>query len=144
MRFPVQITYRNMEPSEFVSGRIRGEVAKLETFYGLMTSCRVVVEIPHKKYSRGRRYQIRIDLTVPGGELVVNHEPSLHGVLKDAEVVRSSKDFEIQGTHRDIYVSIRDAFDAARRRLQEYSHRQRRLPKLRTEWPAGRQHSLHG
>jgi nucleotide-binding universal stress UspA family protein len=45
MRFPVQITWRDMAPSTAVGTRIREEAAKLEEFYDRITSCRVTVEI---------------------------------------------------------------------------------------------------
>lgn len=124
MQLPVQITFRNMETSLAVETRIRQEVDKLETFYDRITSCRVVVDTPRLHLQRGKIFNIRIDLTVPGGEIVVRHEPSLHRAAKHTEVERAKKSLEIEGAYKDIYVAIRDAFKSARRQLQDFAHRQ--------------------
>ncbi|MBI4467896.1 MAG: ribosome-associated translation inhibitor RaiA [Acidobacteria bacterium] len=129
MELPVQITFRNMSPSDAVTARIREEVAKLETFCESIMACRVVVEIPHRRFYRGKLFHIRIDLTVPGEELVVNHQPSLHTLMQSTEIARQSKDMEVSAPCRDVYVSIRDAFDAARRKLQACVGRRRRMTK---------------
>jgi ribosome-associated translation inhibitor RaiA len=66
MILPLQISFRNLKPSEAVEGRIREEAAKLETFYKGIMHCRVVVELPHKHHRKGDLYHVRIDLTVTG------------------------------------------------------------------------------
>ena len=123
MQIPMQITWRGMEPSPAVETKIHEEAAKLDEFYDRITSCRVMVEIPHQHQHRGYRFHIRVDLTVPGGEIVVNHEPTLHGDVQKMEG-ELSKGVELSAPHKDIYVAIRDAFKTARRQLQEYIHRQ--------------------
>ncbi len=125
MILPMQVTFRNMDPSQAVETRIREEVAKLEKFYDRIIGCRVAVEIPRKHQHHGKVYHIRIDLTVPGGELVVKHEPGLHSAARQIELEREKKQLEVEGAYKDIYVAIRDAFKAARRKLQDYARRQR-------------------
>jgi cold shock CspA family protein/ribosome-associated translation inhibitor RaiA len=125
MILPVQITFRNMDSSAAIETRIREEVAKLEKFYDRIMGCRVVAEIPRRQQHHGKVYHIRIDLTVPGGELVVKHEPGLHSAARQIELEREKKKLEVEGAYKDIYVAIRDAFKAARRRLQDYARRQR-------------------
>jgi ribosomal subunit interface protein len=107
MKLPLQITARNVSLSEAAEAAIREKAAKLDTFYDRIMSCRVVVEAPHRHQHQGALYNVRIDITVPGSELVVKKEP-----------------------HEDLYVSIRDAFDAARRQIQDYAHKQRGETKL--------------
>ncbi|NWF59570.1 MAG: ribosome-associated translation inhibitor RaiA [Fischerella sp.] len=102
MRSPLQINFRNVQQSEAVEEKIREYAAKLEQFHNRITSCRVVVDAPHRNHQKGKLYHIQIDLTLPGTEIVVNRNPS------DNE------------SHKDIYVAIRDAFDAAKRQLQDY------------------------
>jgi ribosome-associated translation inhibitor RaiA len=121
---PLQITFRHMDASPAVEDRIREEVAKLEHLYNRITSCHVVVEAPHRHHQRGNGYLIRIDLHVPRSEIVVNHEPSLHS-LAEANAGEWEKHLEVHPGHRDIYVSIRDAFAAARRQLEDYVRRLR-------------------
>lgn len=53
MEPPIQITYRNMEPSDAVTARIESEAAKLDTFFERITSCRVIVEAPHLHHKWG-------------------------------------------------------------------------------------------
>jgi hypothetical protein len=67
------------------SGAIRGigskgpeESEKLDKFYDRIMRCDVVVEAHHKHHHKGNLYHVRIDLTVPGSELVVNREPDEH------------------------------------------------------------------
>lgn len=102
MKLPLQITTRDVSLSEVAEQSIRDKAAKLDTFCDKIMGCRVLVETPHRHQQHGARYNVRIDLTVPGSELVVKRED-----------------------HEDLYVAIRDAFDAARRQLQDYAARQR-------------------
>lgn len=107
MKLEVQVTFRDVEPSRGIEQAVRDKAAKLDQFYDRITSCRVVVAAPHRHHHKGRLYNVRIDLTVPGGELVVNRDNSQ------------------AAAHHDVHVAIRDAFDAARRRVQEYARRRR-------------------
>lgn len=108
MQLPLQIAFHNMEHSAAIEEIIRDKAAKLEEFAGHIMGCRVVVEVPHHHHhGTGNQYQVRIDVTVPGEEIVVNREPPLHEAYKD------------------IHVAIRDAFDAARRQLEDYVRRRR-------------------
>lgn len=103
MILPLQITFRNMKPSEAAEAYVRERAQKLDKFYGQIVACRVVIEAPHKHHHKGNLYRTRIDITVPEGELVFAREPSA------------------DHTHEDVYVAIRDAFDAIRRQLEDYS-----------------------
>jgi ribosome-associated translation inhibitor RaiA/cold shock CspA family protein len=124
MQLPIQITFRNMDSSPAVEARVREEVEKLSEFYDSIMGCRVMVETPHQHRQQGKRFHIRIDLTVPGGEIVVKHEPSLHVSIQRTGTEKRMKEQEIAAPHKDIYVAIRDAFKAVRRRLQDYARKQ--------------------
>ncbi len=102
MELPLQVTLRDISPSAAVEDYIRERAAKLDAFYDRIMSCRVVVEAPVRHHRKGGPFKVRIDLTVPGDELVVNRQAD-----------------------EDLYVAIREAFDAARRRLEDYARRQR-------------------
>ena len=71
MQIPLQITFRDMAPSAAIDARIRERVADLERFYDGITRCHVVVHAPHRRQHQGTLFHVRIDLTVPGAELVV-------------------------------------------------------------------------
>ena len=73
---------------------------------------------------------MRIELTVPGSPIVVSDEPAVHGGLKDIEGAAHHKETEIEGVHRYAVVAIRQAFDAARRRLEDFAREQRGAVKM--------------
>lgn len=103
----LQISFRDMEPSAAVEERIRERAERLERYFDRITSCRVVVESPHKHSHHGRQFRVRVDLTVPEDEIV-------------ADSARAASP-----QHEDVYVAIRDAFDTAKRSLEEYARRRR-------------------
>jgi ribosomal subunit interface protein len=99
MQIPLEMTLRDIPESPAVETRIREKVAKLERFHDRIMGCRVTVESPQQRKHQGKLYSVHIDITVPGGgELVVNR---------------------VQ--HEDIYVAIRDAFNAATRQLEDHN-----------------------
>jgi cold shock CspA family protein len=120
MRLPLQITFRNVSPSKAIELAIRERSGKLDRFSDLIMGCRVVVEARHRRHHQGNLYHVRIGLTVPGDEIMVSREPALHH------------------THEDIYVAVRDAFDAACRRLEDYARRHRKQVKFHESMPRGR------
>ncbi|MEY3282389.1 MAG: HPF/RaiA family ribosome-associated protein [Acidobacteriota bacterium] len=138
MNIPLQITFRNMNHSEAVDAYIREEVAKLEEFFDQIIGCHVVVEIPHQHHDRGNPFHIRINLEVPGSDLVVNHQPNLHGHGVDVGEERHFKELELEGRQKDAYVAMSDAFKTARRQLQDYVRRHRDEIKVHQETPEAR------
>jgi len=120
MELPLQVSFRHMHPSEEIERLVREKAGKLHSFSSQIMSCRVVVEPLGRHHQHGNQYDVRITLTVPGEEIAATRTPS-----EDAE-------------HRDIRVSLRDAFDAAGRLLQDYEHRKRREVKSLDAMPHGR------
>jgi ribosomal subunit interface protein len=102
MELPLQITFRHMDTSDAVAARIRERAAELERFFDRIMSCRVVVECRHPRRQQGNLFRIRVDLKVPGREIVVGRDPAAHHA------------------HEDVYVAIRDAFDTTRRLLEDH------------------------
>ncbi len=115
MQIPLQITVRDVPHSEAVEAHVRQKAEKLEEFSGHIMSCRVVVEMPHKHSHQGRQYNVRLDIGVPGREIVVNRDHS-----------------------EDVYIAIRDAFDAAKRQLEEHVRVTRRDTKTHVPELVGR------
>lgn len=112
MDVPLEIAFHNLERSEFVEERVRERAAKLEKLFPRLVSCRVVIEANHRHQRHGHGHRVRIDMKVPGDELVVSKEP---------ETGRDNP------TENDVYLVLREAFDAAERRLKDYkeSHSRR-------------------
>lgn len=97
----VQVVFRNMDPSEAVEAKVREKAEKLQTFYSPIMGCRVAIEARHHHHHQGNLYQVRVDVTVPGHELVADRQP------------------QDNHAYTDVYVVIRDAFDAMRRQLED-------------------------
>jgi ribosomal subunit interface protein len=112
MQAPLQITFRHMDSSEAVAARIRERAGELERFSDRIISCRVVVECRHPRRRQGNLFRIRVDLKIPGREIAVGRDPAAHH------------------SHEDVYVAIRDAFDAARRVLEDHVRERRGEVKL--------------
>ena len=106
MRLPVQITFREITKSPVLEAHVLDRVKKLDRFHDSIMRCHVVVDAPHRHHRQGTRYEVRIDLTVPGGELAISRNPS-------------------DLAHTDVHACIDAAFDDARRLLDEYEHRRR-------------------
>jgi cold shock CspA family protein len=134
-----------MAPSEVVEAHIREAAQKLDEFCDEIMGCRVLVEIPHQHHRKGKLYHVRIDLTVPRAEFVINRAPRLvtdrpsrfRKAPGDVEFEESRK-LSKYHAHEDIQLSIRDAFDAARRKLQDYARRRRGVVKLHEGSPHAR------
>jgi cold shock CspA family protein/ribosome-associated translation inhibitor RaiA len=144
MEIPLQITFRNMLPSQAIEDNIREKASKLESFYDRIMSCRVIVEAPHRHHRKGKAYEVRIDLTVPGGELVINRSPkrlkaaNLRQASPPETKLVESHEPSKHGAHADVYVAIRDAFNAAGRKLQDHARRQSGAVKLHQGPPRAR------
>lgn len=123
---PVQVTFRNLAHDAVLEQEVHDRVSWLEQFYAGIVRCHVLLEVPHRHRRDGRHFHIRIDLTVPGGPpIAVSHEPSLHGRSKDVEDEAHRKDDEIESVHRYAKVALHEAFDIARRRLEDFAREQR-------------------
>lgn len=111
MQTPLQITFHGVDHSDAVEERVRGKVAKLEQLCDRITGCRVVIEAHHRNANvdthKGEPVQIRIELAVPGAELIVKRDP------KDPHV------------NEEIGTALKDAFSIMERQLKEWLERHR-------------------
>ncbi|HEY6559000.1 MAG TPA: HPF/RaiA family ribosome-associated protein [Polyangiaceae bacterium] len=98
----VQITFRDMPPSETLAARIQTRISKLAKLCPQITSCHVTVDTPHRRPQKGRLFRVTLDVVLPDAEVAVSRDPGHdHG-------------------HEDAYVAVRDAFDALERRLHDH------------------------
>lgn len=102
MKLPLQITLRDIPQSDALEAAIKEKAEKLDRFHQQIMACRVTVEIAGKHKHQGNQFKVDLDITVPGGEIVVNHHQN-----------------------EDVYVALRDAFDAAKRQLEDFARKQR-------------------
>jgi cold shock CspA family protein/ribosome-associated translation inhibitor RaiA len=138
MQLTPTITFRGIGPSAALEAAIRARIDKLETYYHSIMGCRVLVEFAQRHHETGNRYHVRIDLTVPGEEIVVAHDASLHATAQDVAMEKATKENEPDPERKHAYVAIREAFDVARRRLQDFARRQRGTVKAAARRPRGR------
>lgn len=101
MEQPLQVIFRDIQPSPAVEAKVRARVDKLDDMYDHVMSCRVVVEERHRHHQHGNLFHVGVSLTVPTSELAAHAEDE------------------------DVYVAIRDSFDAIRRQLEDYVRRRR-------------------
>ncbi|OIQ77072.1 sigma 54 modulation protein / S30EA ribosomal protein [mine drainage metagenome] len=101
MQIEPNITFHNIQRSPAVEAKILERVERMDRLFPNLTSCRVLIEAGHRHQHQGNLIHVRIDVTAPGHELVANREPGKHHA------------------HEDVYVAIRDAFDAMDRQVED-------------------------
>lgn len=138
MKLPVTITFHGMAPSEWMEREIRGRAAKLDTYCRDIMSCHVVFDVPHRHHEAGNRFSLRIDLRVPDEEIAVTRASNVHASRRDLGEEEWVKQFDVEGMRKDVRLVIREAFDVARRRLQDYARKHRQAVKTHQELPRGR------
>jgi ribosomal subunit interface protein len=102
MQIPLQITFHGIQHSDALYSAIREKAEKLDRYYDHIMSCRVVLELSGRHKRHGKPFTVRVDLKVPGGEIAITGEHD-----------------------EDLQIALRDAFDATRRRLEDYAREQR-------------------
>ncbi len=115
MKLPLEISARNVNVSAATEELIREKTEKLDKLYDKIIGCRVTVDIPHRSQRSGILYNVRIDISVPGREIVVRREPD-----------------------EDLHAAVLGSFDIAQRRLKEFSEKQRGEVKYHEERPVAR------
>lgn len=121
---PLQITFQHAEMIPEIDKLIRAEVAKLDRYHARIMSCRVKVEQEAGRHS-GNRWTVRLDITVPGGEVVVQGEPSVSGAARQMKQAAMRKGMETKKERQILHRVVRDAFASARRQLQDFARKQR-------------------
>ena len=107
MKVPIQVSFKNMDHSDAIEELVNKHAAKLDQNFDKITSCRVVIEEPHKRHTKGNLYQVKLDITLPGDEIIIKKEAN------------------DRGNSDDIQIALKDAFEVASRMLQEYANKKR-------------------
>ncbi|OPY13774.1 MAG: Cold shock protein 1 [Syntrophus sp. PtaB.Bin001] len=115
MIIPLQITGHGVELSEEMREEITERANRLDRFYDRIMRCRVVVDEPKRHPHEGKLYSVHIIMTVPGGEIVTKREQN-----------------------NDLWVAMRNSFNAAQRKLEDFSREQRGDVKSHEPQPRGR------
>lgn len=93
MQKKLQIVFRGIDQSDALEEAVHKKVEKLERQHDRITSCRVVLNAPHKHHHKGKLYQVTVNAITPDGDVSVSDD------------------------QEDIYIAIRDAFTATGRQL---------------------------
>jgi ribosomal subunit interface protein len=120
LTFPVQIVFQKMHPSQAVQDDIKERASKLSRYCNRIMNCHVLVEIVNRHHHQGNLFHVCIDLHVPNMKLVV------------------SRCTTENHAHEDIYVALRDAFCALKRKLQNFTLKQKGKKKHHDVAPHGR------
>ena len=102
-----QVLFRGIEHSEAVAAAVQKRLGKLERYSDKIQSLKVILEAPHNNHHKGRVYHVGVEALIPNHDIVVAH------------------DHHDKHAHEDIYVAIRDAFNAVERRLKSVAGKQR-------------------
>lgn len=102
MEVPVQIDFQGTEVSEALRAHVQERIDDLERRCGQIIAGRVVIKAPSHRHRSGGNFAVRIHLTLPDGRHVdVDHTP-------DADE-----------RHSQALFAVDDAFNRARRQLQD-------------------------
>ena len=101
-----QVLFRGIEYSPSVEEIVNKRLEKLERYSDKIQSLKVILEAPHNNHHKGRVYHVGVEAMIPNHEIVVAH------------------DHHDNHAHEDIYVAIRDAFNAVERRLKAATSKQ--------------------
>jgi ribosomal subunit interface protein len=96
MKLPLDLRFIGVTPSEAVKDTVQTRIDSLKRICPDATAWRVTVEQEHKHQQQGRPFAVRVDVTMPGQEVAVSR---VHD--------------------EDVYVALREAFDAARRKIED-------------------------
>ena len=121
MNQPLQISFKNCRPTLAIQNKLFEHIQKLERHYSPIISCRVSIEKPHRRKRHGNSYDVKIHLTAPGKDLFAGKTPN------------------INPTHDDVYVAIRDAFDNIERQLAtHFEHLRREIKSHQSDKTTGK------
>ena len=99
-----QITFSGTPHSSIVEAAIEKKIENLHKLNAHMLACHIVVSSAHHSHHASNVYHVLIEISVPGKDIIVSRED------------------HSERAHEDVYVAIRDAFAAARRQLEDYTH----------------------
>jgi putative sigma-54 modulation protein len=106
MKTPLEISFKGLEKSRAVEAKVAERAERLERHFDRMTNVRVVVSAPNKLAHKGKHYEVKIEIGIPGGApLIISEVP------------------EGNDARSDLMIAIRNAFDAAERRLDDIAER---------------------
>ncbi len=113
-----QVVFHNIDQSNAIADAVNKRIEKLERYCDQIITGRVVLDSPHNNHHKGKVYSVGLEIHTPIKEVRVN------------------QDQHDNHAHEDLYVAIRDAFNAAERQLKsiDKKHRNQKPAKLGTDF----------
>lgn len=105
-----RVVFHNVEQTEALSQAVQKRIDKLERYCDQIITGRVVLDSPHNNHHKGKVYSVGLEIHTPAKEVRVN------------------QDQHDNHAHEDLYVAIRDAFNAAERQLKSIDKKHRAVP----------------
>lgn len=105
-----QVVYHNIDQTDAISEAVQKRITKLERFCDQIINGRVVLDCPHNNHHKGKVYSVSLEIHTSSREVRVNQEQ------------------HDNHAHEDLYVAIRDAFNAAERQLKSIDKKHRSTP----------------
>lgn len=109
----IQVVFHNIDQTESINDAVNKRIQKLERYCDDIIAGRVVLDSPHNNHHKGRVYSVGLEIHTPNKEVRVNQEQ------------------HDNHAHEDLYIAIRDAFNAAERQLKSVDKKHRGAPSHR-------------
>lgn len=103
-----QIVFHNIDQSDAITEAVQKRVDKLRRYCSDIIGGRVVLDSPHNNHHKGKVYSVALELQTPNKPVMVTQEQ------------------HDNHAHEDLYVAIRDAFNAAERQLKSVDKKHRK------------------
>ena len=105
-----QVVFHNIGQTAAINDAVQKRVNKLQRYCDQILTGRVVLDSPHNNHHKGRVYSVGLEIHTPSKEIRVNQEQ------------------HDNHAHEDLYIAIRDAFNAAERQLKSVEKNHRKIP----------------
>lgn len=102
-----KVVFRGIDHSQAVADAVQKRLDKLERFSDEIQSLRVILESPHNHHHKGKVFHVGVEAVIPNHDIQVNH------------------DQHDKHEHEDIYIAIRDAFNALERQIKSVYEKKR-------------------
>ncbi|MCB1664260.1 MAG: ribosome-associated translation inhibitor RaiA [Pseudomonadales bacterium] len=105
-----QVVFHNIDQSPALIENVNKRIEKLQRFSNDIIGGRVVLDSPHNNHHKGKVFSVTLEI---------------HTSTKEVIVRQGQHD---KPAHEDIYVAVRDAFNAAERQLKATDKKHRKSP----------------
>lgn len=129
---PVDVVFLHLRRSAATEHHIRERAEELAALYPSIEGMRVLIEMPHKHHTGGKRFRVRMEIRLTRrDDVVVERGPAGKGPAKIDEATALRKAQEVDGAFTELPVVLHQTFDAARKRLQTIAARRRSAARKR-------------